>query len=322
MSDTTSATETAPAPVGDSTPQNTTPTPSPGGFMGGANASPAAATSEPAKSGWFGDHVQKGGQFNEGWTESLREAGFERLATKAATAKDEATLMRMMDDTLGFVGKKSTGISYPKAGASEDDIASFRRDAGVPDDLEGYAYKPEKLPEGVQWDESAMKPYAEIFHKHHIPVAAAQELIQKHIDSLGGQRDGAFDAFNVKVAQFAQASEQTFQKEWGDHYDSRLEANRAFVQSRFAADELADPAMQAALSHPKVVRVIDEARRALREAPLPGVGNEVANGSHSPRQQATEIMKANPKWRNDPDASKRVMALYELDAAQSKRAGR
>lgn len=290
--------------------------------MGGANASPAAATSEPAKSGWFGDHVQKGGQFNEGWTESLREAGFERLATKAATAKDEATLMRMMDDTLGFVGKKSTGISYPKAGASEDDIASFRRDAGVPDDLEGYAYKPEKLPEGVQWDESAMKPYAEIFHKHHIPVAAAQELIQKHIDSLGGQRDGAFDAFNVKVAQFAQASEQTFQKEWGDHYDSRLEANRAFVQSRFAADELADPAMQAALSHPKVVRVIDEARRALREAPLPGVGNEVANGSHSPRQQATEIMKANPKWRNDPDASKRVMALYELDAAQSKRAGR
>lgn len=290
--------------------------------MGGANASPAAATSESAKSGWFGDHVQKGGTFNEGWTESLRQAGFERLATKAATAKDEATLMRMMDDTLGFVGKKSTGISYPKAGASEDDIASFRRDAGVPDDLEGYAYKPEKLPEGVQWDESAMKPYAEIFHKHHIPVAAAQELIQKHIDSLGGQRDGAFDAFNAKVAQFAQSSEQTFQKEWGDHYDSRLEANRAFVQSRFAADELADPAMQAALSHPKVVRVIDEARRALREAPLPGVGNEVANGSHSPRQQATEIMKANPKWRNDPDASKRVMALYELDAAQSKRAGR
>jgi hypothetical protein len=291
--------------------------------MGGASTPAASATpAAPPPSNFFGDHVQKGGQFNEGWTENLRAAGFERLATKAATAKDEATLFRMMDDTLGFVGKKATGVSYPKEGASDDDIAAFRRDAGVPESLDGYLLKPDKLPDGVDWNDAAMQPYAEIFHKHHIPAAAAQELISKHLEGVAGQSNQSLEAAQAKVAQLSQESVAIFQKEWGDNYDARLEQNRAFVQSRFSPEDLADPAMQAAMSNPKVVRVIDEARRALREAPLPGVGQEVATGSHSPRQQAVEIMKANPRWRNDPESFKRVTELYALDDAQSKRRGK
>lgn len=271
---------------------------------------------------FFAPGIAENGAFKEGWTENLRTAGFERLATKAAFAKDESTFFKMMDDAIGFVGKKAVGVSYPKAGASDEDVSAFRHEAGVPDSADAYQLKPEKLPDGVEWNDDEVKPYAEIFHKHHVPQAAAAELIARHMETLAAQAGVGQDALDAKITQFAQASEATYQKEWGDTYDSRLEANRAFVASRFEAAELSDPALQAALSHPKVVRMIDEARRALREAPLPGAGNESAVGSHSPRQQAVEIMKANPNWRNDSALQKRVTDLYALDAAQTKRAAK
>lgn len=66
--------------------------------------------------------------------------------------------------------------------------------------------------------------------------------------------------------------------------------------------------------------MVDTARRELRgQSSLPGVGSELATGSHSPRQQAFEIMKANPGWEKSPDLVRRVNDLYALDAAQAKR---
>lgn len=318
MSEAATATATPAAEAAGSpaaTPATTAPS---GGFMGGTPAAAATPAATPAH--FFGEHVQNEGAFKEGWTENLRAAGYERLANKAAFAKDEASLLRTLDETIGFVGKKPAGISYPKEGAADEDVSAYRHDAGVPDSPDAYNLKPATLPDGVAWDDAGVKPYAEIFHKHHIPQAAAAALIEQHMNTVIGQVGAGQVAMEAKIGDFAKASEATYQKEWGDSYDARLESNRAFVASRFDAAEMADPVLQAALSHPKFVRVIDEARRALREAPLPGVGREVTTGSHSPRQQAMEIMKANPAWRNDPTTAQRVGDLYALDAQQAKRA--
>ena len=267
--------------------------------------------------------MQKDGQFVEGWTEQLRSAGFEKLATKAAFAKDEATLFKVLDDTIGFVGKRANGGAvYPAAGATDADIAAFRQAAGVPDSPDAYQLKPENLPDGLTWDDSAVKPYAEIFHKHHVPQAAAAELIARHVESMAEQAAAGMDGFAQKVNAFVQASEKLFAQEWGSDYPTRLEANRAFVSARFDESELSDPVLQAALSHPKIVRMIDDARRGLREAPMPGVGAERLAGSHSPRQQAQEIIAANPRWRQDPALASRVGELYALEAAQQKRAAK
>lgn len=288
-------------------------------FLGGA---PPPAADPPSSSArpntFFGEHVQREGVFQEGWTEGLQQAGFERLATKAALAKDEATLLRSLDEALGLVGRKSVG-SYPQEGASDAELSAFRHAAGVPDSPEGYALKPEKLPDGVQWDEQAMGGYAEIFHRHHVPKAAAQELLARHLEQVGAQAAQQTQASQQQITQMVQQSEATFQKEWGVNYESRLEQNRAFVASRFEAGELADPALQAALSHPKIVRLVDEARRSLRESGLPGQGAEAAGNTHSPRQQAQELMRANPGWEKNPDLSGKINQLYALDAAQAKR---
>ena len=308
--------------MNDTTPDTASPaqasatTPAP--FLGGGTPAPAAGTSPGTPTRFFGEHIQKDGAFTEGWTESLRTAGFERLATKAALAKDETTLFKVLDDTLGFVGKK-TGIAYPKPGATDEDISLYRKDAGVPDSPDAYELKPATLPPGLEWSDETAKGYAEILHRHHVPQAAAKELLGLHMESAAAQAGTAQSQFNTRVLSFIQASEQTYKAEWGKDYETRLEANRAYVQSRFDATELSDPLLQAALSHPKLVRLIDEARRNLREAPLPGVGAEAASGSMSPRQQGEAIMRANPQWQRDPALAARVQELYALEANQQKR---
>ena len=290
----------------------------PVGMLTGAPITPAPSTpATPAH--FFGEHIAKDGVFQEGWSEQLRAAGFERLANKAQLAKDEATLFKTLDETIGFVGKKQVGPTWPTEASTPEEISQFRKVAGVPDDPSGYALKPEKLPEGIEWDEADAQAYAELFHKHHVPKGAAQDLVNRHLESIARMSDKGKEMITSRIGEFATKSQETFQKEWGDMYDSRLESNRAFVASRLAPEEMADPVLAAALSHPAIVRMVDEARRGLREAPLPGVGHDVGAGSMSPRQQAVAIMSANPNWQKNPDIAKRVNDLYALDAAQAKR---
>lgn len=273
----------------------------------------AASAGAQASSRFFGAHVQKDGVFHEGWSEGLKSAGYERLANKAMLAKDEATFFKSLDDSLAFLGRKNAG-GYPKANASEEEIASFRQSAGVPDHADGYQLKPEKLPEGVEWSDDNARLYSEVMHKHHVPAAAAKELLELHVQEVAKQASSASQTMHEKVGKLVEVSEKTFRKEWGQNYDARLEQLRTFVRSRNIDTE--DPVMQMALSHPEIVRVFDEARRALREAPLPGVAMEHGTGSMSARQQAREIIAANPNWERQPEIATRVRALYALDAKQ------
>jgi hypothetical protein len=310
----------SPAPfLSTTTPAAATPAPAEPTPAAPANVPPAtpapatpAVTPAPTSKQFFAEGISKNGQFAEGWTQQLQDLGFERLANKAALAKDEPTLFKSLDDALGLIGKKA-GVSYPKEGADEAAIMAFRADAGVPESPAGYDIKPTELPEGITWDDATAAAYAEAMHKHHIPAAAAKELVNAHLAQLQTQMQAAQQEYVQQLTQKVETCEKTFREEWGRDYDTRLESNRAYIQSRFTPEELAD------LSNPAVVRIIDEARIGLREAPLPGVGREITTGTHSPRQQALELMKANPRWERDPDLVKRINSLHALENAQQKR---
>ena len=296
----------------------------PSAFLGNQPAASAGGDSPApsAPTNFFGDHVQEGGNFKEGWTSAIAEK-HPALANQLMRYKTEGDAFTGLENLVKTVGKKTAGVSYPKAGASEAEIAAFRTDAGVPGRAEEYNLKPENLPEGIGWDDATGKTFSELMHKHHIPAAAAKELVAAHLQNVAAQGQGAQQATQAKLGELVAQTTAEFQREWGVEFQNRVDANNDFVAARLPAEALADPALQMALSHPSIVRIIDEARRASREAPLPGGANTVATGSMSPRQQAMEIIKGNPKWRKDPETEKRVNDLYAQEAqAQKRKAGR
>lgn len=304
--DTAAVTETAAAPAT--------------GFLGTQTATTAET---PGKAGGylFGDGVQKDGAFVEGWTSSLAEK-HPSLANQMMRYKTEADAVAGLDNLVKLVGKKTAGVSYPKEGATPEEISAFRAEAGVPGRAEEYNLKPEKLPEGVEWDDATGKTFAELMHKHHVPAAAAKALAATHVEVLAQQRAAESAAQSAKLAEFNTKSSEEFRKEWGSDFEHRLNANNDFIGARLTEADMKDPALALALSHPAIVRMIDEARRASREAPLPGAGATAALGSMSPRQQAMDIMRTNPNWQKDADLARRVNDLYAQEAQADKRKSR
>jgi hypothetical protein len=295
-----------------------TPDAAPVGMLTGAPITPAASTPAPPAH-FFGEHIAKEGVFNEGWSEQLRAAGFERLANKAQLAKDESTFFKSMEHTLGLVGKKQTGRIVPNETSSPEEWAQYRKEEGIPNTPDGYSLKPEKLPEGIQWHDEDSKAFAEVFHKHGAKQDLAKDLTNVYLEAIGRMADHGKEIITARLDEWGQESLKIFQKEWGDKFDATNEANWNFVKSRFKEQELQDPVIAAAMRHPAMARIINEARLRLREDPLPGVGHDVGGGSMTPRQQAMAIMQANPNWSKNPDMAKRVNDLYALDAAQAKR---
>lgn len=294
-------------------------------FLGGGQGGdpPAADTggggAPPAN--FFGSHVQKDGAFVEGWTSAIAEK-HPALANQLMRYKTEGDAFAGLESLVKLVGKKTAGVAYPKAGASAEEIAAFRADAGVPGRAEEYNLKPEKLPEGIGWDDETGKQFAELMHAHHIPAGAAKALVEAHLENVAKQGQTMAQAQAAKLGEMVQKATAEFQKEWGVEFQNRFDANNDFVAARIPAEDLKDPALQMALSHPAIVRMIDEARRASREAPLPGANSTVATGSMNPRQQAKEIISANPNWRKDPDLARRVNDLYAQEAQAEKRRNR
>lgn len=276
-------------------------------------AAPATPSAKPT--GFFRDEFAKDGKFIEGWSKNLSDAGFQRLASKALTAKDEAGLFRMLDDVIGFASKKT--VARPTAGASDQELSDFRRLVGAPEAANAYEFKPGKVPDGMEWDDASAAAFQELAYKHHVPAEFMKEASAFYVGVMEKQQAAAQERMTTKIGELAAASEGRFKKEWGEDYDSRLEANKAFVTARKL--DVSNPIVAAALSHPDIVALIDEARRASREAPLPGIKQEVFTGSASPRQQAQEIMKQDRNWKNDPEKSRRVRDLYAQESAMKSR---
>lgn len=289
--------------------------------LAGTPTQPAPAQSTPIlgqSTPIFGGHVNESGAFREGWTESIRAAGFETLAGKLQTAKDEKGALSILDNAIKTASRRELK-GHPNEGWADHEVAEFRRAYGIPEEAQGYKLKPENLPDGVAWDDAQASEFAALAHKLHIPEATAKALVEFQLGATAKALEEAKGALSQEIEKFTQESMVKFKQEWGPDFDQRLQANKDFVNARFTPEELADPAIQKALSHPKIVEVFDLARLSFRGAQLPGAQNTAQIGSESPQQQAERIMAENPRWQQDAALSKRVLELHALQAQQNKR---
>lgn len=280
---------------------------------------PEAAVASERPSTFFGDHIQKGGVIQEGAFEALRGRGFESLAGKLSQAKDEDGALSILNHAIQTASRRELK-GAPNETWSDAEKAEFRRAYGVPEKPEDYKFKPEKPAEGTQWDDNTVKGFEELMHKHHVPAGFAKEASEFYSKIQSDQAQRGIAELDNRVTTMAQQTESHFRKDWGDDYDQRLEANKAFVSTVFKPEDLNDPIIRAALSDQRIVSLIDEARRSRREGTIPGTGREMPTGSMSLRQQASEIMRQNPHWQTDPGLSQRVNQLFNEHAAREARA--
>lgn len=269
-------------------------------------AAPAPVTPSPSSQFFRDEYSSAEGRFHDGWAGKFSELGYHRLASKASTAKDEATLFRMLDDTIGHASRRA--MTRPGERASAQEIAEYRRATGAPEEAGGYSFLSEGLPEGATRDELMAGKVEALLHKHHAPQELAGDLAALYMEAVGGMKQRGSEVMEARIAEREAATTQLLREQYGEDFERMNAATKDFLASHDV--DVSDPLMRYALLHPQLARIVNEARLAGKERGLPGVGRGVFSGSGSPREQAQQIMRDDPQWRKNPAKFERVRELY------------
>jgi hypothetical protein len=96
--------------------------------------------------------------------------------------------------------------------SSEAPLETAPAEEPKPEDTPAITYEPFKLPEGIQYDEAAMRKASEVFAAQKLPQDAAQTFIDLHVAEMTRLQDSALQhqrrTFDDTVERWAQEYEQ------------------------------------------------------------------------------------------------------------------
>lgn len=169
-----------------------------------------------------GPWIKEDGTFVADWHKHLPpdvqpEAEQMKLGERVRSVTD---LARFTINAQRLVGKK--GVFIPNEKSPPEEVAEYRKALGIPDSTEGYQIKPEKLPDGMSWDDNDAKQFVEIAHRNHIPPRAMKELVNAHVArqaELGKRMQQA----QINVLQSKHdAGMADLKASWGRDFDNNI----------------------------------------------------------------------------------------------------
>jgi hypothetical protein len=202
--------------------------------------------------------------------------------------KFEGTPIQDVLKSYGELEKKlGQRMQPPGVEARPEEVAAWRKNLGVPEKPDGYGInRPEEVPVEL-WNEEMVRGFSAVAHKHHIPAAAAQELVQW----WNGQQLGALSRYQQESAQGREALVQGLQSEWGERYEANLQgAQRVAAMARL---DVNDPSIG---DNPSMIRALHAMASLVSE------DRQETGGSGALRltrgQQADDIQtnKSNPLY--------------------------
>jgi hypothetical protein len=174
------------------------------------------------------------------WHESIitRNAdGTERLADFAGWKdKAPAPLRDFITANMTAARAKTDGVlRVPAPDAAPEEWEPVYKALGRPDAPEGYGLKaPDKLPDGVAWDDAMASQFAGLAHRIGLSPAQVSALQEFQIGHVGTQSAAARAAMQQNIEAEEAALRSTF--------GARLPAAAASAQ-KFAAEHGLDPAV-------------------------------------------------------------------------------
>lgn len=147
-----------------------------------------AATNGNATGAFYADWIKPDGSLNADSYKRLPE-DIRYFGDKLARYKNPEELVRGFAHLEHMASGK--GILPLPANAPADAIAQRKAlmDSanGVPKEPKGYGLaKPEKLPEGVEWNDKRAEAFSTWAHKHSVAPQAAKELFDWYLSEIGG----------------------------------------------------------------------------------------------------------------------------------------
>ncbi|GAT35614.1 hypothetical protein TSACC_3685 [Terrimicrobium sacchariphilum] len=277
------------------------------GAPGGGSSAPAATLlsggegqqQQAEATPWVGAD----GAFADGWTSRLpEEFGDARDGLgKFKTVPDLAKGYRELEKTLG-----AKGVFVPGKDAKPEEVAAYRKAAGIPEAPDKYNVKPEQLPEGFTWPaDEALKPVLEAAHRHNVSEAALRDIIGANM-SL---QQTATEA--VAKAQLEEGTKY-LREQWGGEYDANIKL--ALSAAKVAG---VDAKTLPGFTDPQTVMAFVNLAKKISDDQFVNPGGSGAGGGKGGAAEAREIQTnpEHPKYKayhdGDKDTHALVLSLYK-----------
>jgi hypothetical protein len=256
---------------------------------GGGQQQQQQGDGEGGSSAWdFRSVLDDKGNFKQGWDASLPD-DLKPSAATLAKYPNPLELMRGHANASKLIGQKST-LKAPAPDAKPEEVAKFneqiREVLGVPVKVEDYKIaKPDKLPEGLTWNEAEVGEFAKLAHSLNIPPAAAQKLVE-----FDAQRMAKLNASGeAKLDEFVKSQEAELRKDWGAEFEVNL--GKAAKAAQLAGFDLNDSELA---NNAKFVKAMLTVSNLIKPDAL--VGNDKAGLVMDGKAQAEDIRRntANP----------------------------
>ncbi|MEO6103592.1 MAG: hypothetical protein ABIP44_08140, partial [Pseudoxanthomonas sp.] len=198
-----------------------------GSFSAGAdqftNTAQHSDSTPTADRSLMADRVERGfagpdGTFTDGWTSRLPEelGEYRNGLAKFKTVADFARSYQGLEQKLG---SKANLVAVPTEKSTPQEMASYRKALGIPENPGDYKLETGPLPEGFQVDEHKMAQFSQLAHKLNIPPSAAKELLAYDIQRERARNEVLGQMALEKLEQGRQVLQQTF----GQNYDAHIE---------------------------------------------------------------------------------------------------
>ena len=284
----------------------------PGAAGGGGNLPPAAGD-PPAFAPSFDGVIQADGAFAEGWTSKAFGPDYTGPLAGVKTLTDVDKVLR---DNMAAARAKTDGmLKVPGESATPEERAAFFKAIGVPDDPNGYGLaKPEKLPDGVSWDDAFAGEFAKTAHSLGLTPAQVKGLSEFQTQHIAGQvamtRQQLAEADKAEKAELAKAF-------GGDAtaVNAAVAAAQKVGQQAGLPPEAFDPQHQDYWGNQALQAFAKLAPRLGEHGFAPGSGGASAGAISV--DAAKDIMnnKGNPDhakyWAGDKDTVAKVQAAYK-----------
>jgi hypothetical protein len=242
--------------------------------------------------------------------------------------KSPADAAKSYDELHRFVGaeKAGRGLVLPDPSkATPEELAAFRAkaasvDGGIPESPEGYGFKlPDDFP-----DPEFGKTASTLFHKHHVPKAIAEGLMQ---DFAAQVQAGEVARVQAEQKEF-EKQEADLKSEWGVEFEKNCEIAKRGMKRLGFTDEIID-ALEAKAGFAGVIKAMHQAGIAVGEGKFIDGGSDGGNfaESHDTLIAKRLALYSDKAWAarfnaNEPTARNEARALEEKIAAARKQMAR
>jgi hypothetical protein len=162
------------------------------------------------------------------WYDNAPEEYLPYVTDKAKEYKNQFEPLKALHHANALLRQR--GMLQPGEGSTTEEITAWRRNVGVPENVEGY-----KLPEiPLELQDSVaiqdLEAVRAIAHKTGIPANGFEPFVREYLEL----NKAAVNAHNEHKEQQRVAVEQQLQREWGDEYPSKFANIDSFLNT---ADE-------------------------------------------------------------------------------------